>query len=195
MLHFKTDAEIERITGGLEVLAVTSTLREGDFAGFRRIASSFLSQYGDGAVLLVADRDGHQLFSSSTTDTASLPTRNNLEIVKKVFTTRAPQYSNLFVGSTAKRAIITVEVPVVRGEEVVYEISFSPPIELFQAIVVVPEITDALRPLDGTLSPSAMATMCSIPIATEVRASPIVSGAPVARITASGRPGRSAREE
>jgi two-component sensor histidine kinase len=141
-IRFVLDAEIERITGGLEVLAVTSTLRDGDFAGFRSIASGFLSQYGDGAVLLVADRDGRQLFSSSTPDTASLPTRNNLEIVRKVFTTRAPQYSNLFVGSTAKRAIITVEVPVVRGEEVVYDISFSPPIDLFQSIL------DRQRPND-----------------------------------------------
>jgi two-component sensor histidine kinase len=141
-IRFVLDAEIERITGGLEVLAVTGTLHEGDFAGFRSVASGFLGQYGEGAVLLVADRDGRQLYSSSTTDTASLPTRNNLDIVRKVFTTKAPQYSNLFVGSTARRPIITVEVPVLRGDEVIYEISFSPPIGLFQSIL------DRQRPSD-----------------------------------------------
>ena len=33
------DAEIQRMTGGLQVLALTTTLRGGDFEGFRSIAS------------------------------------------------------------------------------------------------------------------------------------------------------------
>src|SRR6266704_6851919 len=35
------DAEIQRMTGGLEVLALTNALREGDFGNFRRIAWAF----------------------------------------------------------------------------------------------------------------------------------------------------------
>ena len=85
--------------------------------------------------MLVADRDGRQLFSSVTTDTASLPPRNNRDIVEKVFATRSPQYSNLFIGAVKKRLIVTVEVPVFRDGEVVSVISFSPPIEIFQAII------------------------------------------------------------
>ena len=34
-----------------------------------------------------------------------------------------------------KRLIVTVEVPVIRDGEVIYDISFSPPIEIFQAII------------------------------------------------------------
>ena len=85
--------------------------------------------------MLVADREGRQLFSSVTPDTASLPLRNNREIVEKVFATRKPQYSNLFVGAVKKQLIVTVEVPVIRDGEVLYDISFSPPIEIFQAII------------------------------------------------------------
>lgn len=129
------DAEVTRMTGGLEVLALTDTVRNGDFNGFRRIASGFLEQYGEGGALLVADREGRQLFSSTNPDTASLPPRNNREIVTKVFATKAPQYSNLFMGSTNKRPIVTVEVPVLRDGEVIYDISFSPPIEIFQSIL------------------------------------------------------------
>ena len=36
------DAEIQRMTGGLGVLALTTALREGDFGNFRRIALGFL---------------------------------------------------------------------------------------------------------------------------------------------------------
>ena len=123
------DAEVQRMTGGLQVLALTNSLRNGDFESFRRIALGFLDQYGKDGVILVADRDGRQLFSSVTTDTASLPPRNNRDIVEKVFATKQPQYSDLFVGAVKKRQIITVEVPVIRDGNVIYVISFSPPIE------------------------------------------------------------------
>ncbi|ERF84405.1 MAG: tryptophan-rich sensory protein [Bradyrhizobium sp. DFCI-1] len=129
------DAEMQRMTGGLQVLALTNSLRNSDFGSFRRVAVGFLDQYGKDGVVLVADRSGRQAFSSLTPDTADLPPRNNLEIVEKVFATRQPQYSNLFFGQVKQRLIITVEVPVIRDGEVLYDISFSPPIEIFQAII------------------------------------------------------------
>ncbi len=129
------DAEMQRMTGGLQVLALTNALRNGNFDDFRRIASGVLEQYGKDGVILVSDRDGRQLFSSLTSDTAGLPPRNNREIVERVFITKRPQYSNLFIGVVKHRWIVTVEVPVIRDGEVVYDISFSPPIDMFQAIV------------------------------------------------------------
>jgi two-component sensor histidine kinase len=130
------DAEIQRMTGGLQVLALTNALRNGNFDDFRRIALGFLDQYGKDGVILVADREGRQLFSTATTtDTASLPLRNNREIVEKVFSTKHPQYSNLFVGAVKHQLIVTVEVPVLRDGEVLYDISFSPPIDMFQTMV------------------------------------------------------------
>jgi two-component sensor histidine kinase len=129
------DAEIQRMTGGLQVLALTRPLRNGDFEGFRGIASGFLDQYGGEGVVLVADREGHLLFSSAAPDSANLPSRNNREIVEKVFATKSPQYSNLFTGVVTKRPLVTVEVPVLRDGEVLYDISFGPPLEIFQAII------------------------------------------------------------
>ncbi len=136
------DSEVKRMTGGLEVLALTNTLRDGNFGGFRHMSSGFLEQYGKDGILLVADREGRQLFFSATPDTSHLPPRNNREIVEKVFATKLPQYSNLFLGATSKRPIVTVEVPVLRDGEVIYDISFSPPIEIFQSIL------DKQRPSD-----------------------------------------------
>jgi two-component sensor histidine kinase len=129
------DAEVQRMTGALQVLALTNPLREGDFKAFHRICEGFLDQYPEGGVVLVANREGHQLYSSVASDTAGLPPRNNLDIVQKVFATKRLQYSNLFIGAVKKKQIVTVEVPVFRGGEVVYDISFSPPIEIFQAII------------------------------------------------------------
>jgi two-component sensor histidine kinase len=129
------DAEMERMTGALQVLSLTNPLREGDFEAFRRIVRGFLDQYRDSGVVLVADREGRQLFSSVTPDTAVVPLRNNRAIVEKVFATKRLQYSNLFIGAVKKQPIVTVEVPVFRDGEVVYDLSFSPPVEIFQAII------------------------------------------------------------
>jgi hypothetical protein len=129
------DAEMQRMTGALQVLSLTNALRDRDFEGFRRIAQGFLDQYGEGGVILVADRDGRQVFSSVTRDAASLPLRNNRAIVDRVFAEKKPVYSNLFLGAVKNRLIVTVEVPVVLDGEMLFDISFSPPIEIFQAMV------------------------------------------------------------
>jgi two-component sensor histidine kinase len=145
------DAEMQRMTGGLQVLAMTDTLKNGDFEAFRRIALGFLEQYGKGGVLLVADRKGQMLFSSLTRNNAELPARNNHEIVERVFLTKRPQYSNLFVGAAKHTDIVTVEVPVLRDDEVIYDISFTPPIETFQHILEAQRPSEAwtLSILDG----------------------------------------------
>ena len=129
------DAEMLRMTGGMQVFSLTNSVRNGDFEDFRRTALGFLDQYAKDGVVLVADREGRQLFSSANPDTASLPVRNNREIVEKVFATKSPQYSDLFLGAVKQRPIVTVEVPVIRDGEVLYVISFSPPIEIFQTII------------------------------------------------------------
>jgi two-component sensor histidine kinase len=129
------DAELQRITGSLRVLSLTNSLRRGDFEAFRRNASGFLEQYPPGGVILIADRNGRQVFSSLTTDAASLLPPNNLDRVKKVFETGQPVYSNLSTGSGGDKFILTVEVPAFDKGEVIYDICFSPPISIFQNIL------------------------------------------------------------
>jgi two-component sensor histidine kinase len=129
------DAELQRITGSLQVLALTNSLRSGDFDSFRRIATGFLEQYPPGAVLLIADRDGRQLFSTLTAHTATLPRRSNLDVVRKVFDTGRPVYSNLFIGSVLQKPILTVEVPAMVDGKVLYDISFTPPAQIFQSML------------------------------------------------------------
>jgi two-component sensor histidine kinase len=129
------DSEVQRMTGGLQVLALTNSLRNDDFQNFRRIALGFLDQYGKGGLVLISDRKGRLLFSSAAQDTAGLPPRGNLEIVEKVFATRVAQYSDLFTGAINGRQVLTVEVPVLRDGEVIYDLCFSPPISIFQDLV------------------------------------------------------------
>ena len=134
-VRFTLDAEMRRMTGSLQVLSLTNALRSGDFAGFGVMAAGFLDQYGKDGVILVADHEGHILFPLSGPDGAMPAQRNNVGIVHKVFATGQPQYSNLFYGVVKKKLIMSVDVPVMRDGRVVYDISFSPPLEMFQSMV------------------------------------------------------------
>jgi two-component sensor histidine kinase len=134
-IRFTLDAEMRRMTGGLQVLALTTALRNGDFANFSGMATGFLEQYGKDGVILVANRPGQLLFSSLTPDAAELPARNNRAIVERVFATKHPQYSNAFLGAVKKATVLTVDVPVFRGGDVIYDICFSPPLQMFQNVV------------------------------------------------------------
>lgn len=128
------DAEVQRMTGGLRVLTLSRALNDGNFEDFRTAASGFLAQYGEGGLLLISDRHGNPLFSSRIQD-QELPAHNNREIVERVFASKTPQYSDLFMSSVSKRLMVTIEVPVIRDGEVLYDISFSPPLEIFQQLI------------------------------------------------------------
>jgi two-component sensor histidine kinase len=154
-IRFTLDSEIRRMTGGLQVLALTNALRNGDFDSFGSMAAGFLEQYGKDGLILVANRDSQILFSSLAPEGSSLPLRNNRELVRKVFSTKQPQYSNLFVGAIESKLIMTVDVPVFRDDAVAYDISFSPPLEIFQHLVEKqrpgPEWTVTLLDGEGTV--------------------------------------------
>ena len=93
------DSEMQRMTGGLQVLALTNSLRNDDFDELPPHRDRLPRPVWQGrrraglrpqrpAVVLLGDED-----------TASLPPRNNREIVEKVFATKSPQYSDLFTGA------------------------------------------------------------------------------------------------
>lgn len=134
-LRIVLDAEMQRITGSLHIVSLTTSLRTGDFDRFRRIADGFLAQYPPGGAMIIADRSGKQLFSTSTTDVSKLPPRNNMDVVRKVFDTGKPVFSNVFMGSGINRQILTVEVPVVVDDQVLYDISFLLPTAMFQTMI------------------------------------------------------------
>ena len=134
-LRIVLDAEMRRITGSLAVLSLTNSLRSGDFERFRRVADGFLEQYPPGGTLLIADRNGKQLFSTATKDLSEAPPRNNMDVVRQVFETGKPVFSNLFLGSVINKQILTVEVPAIVDGQVVYNISFAPPMAIFQTML------------------------------------------------------------
>jgi two-component sensor histidine kinase len=129
------DAQIQGIAAGLEVLAASRSLTGGDLDAFRESVEAFQRRFPDGASVSLATRDGRQLLNSNAAPGAPLPSRVNRTSIDEVFRTGRPAYSNLFVGSVSHQHIITVSVPVVRNGAVIYELSFNPPLSLFQDLI------------------------------------------------------------
>lgn len=128
------DTEVQGITLALEVLADSRALQNDDLSGFRNNAATFLRRYPTSTISL-ADRNGGQVLNTGIPAGQPLPPRANLESIEAVFRTGQPAYSNLFTGSVTKQRIVTVSVPVMRDGQVVYEMGFNPPLEMFQHII------------------------------------------------------------
>ncbi len=133
--RFVLDSEVKSMTAGLQVLALSTALQRDDFENFRRNAEAFLSQFPESQSIVIADRDGRQVFDSRAAPSAVLPVRTTRTGAGEVFQTRRPAYSPLFAGSISKDLIITITVPVFRNGEVVYDLSFNPSLAEFQRII------------------------------------------------------------
>ncbi len=129
------DREMQGILSGLTVLASSDALARDDFVVFRRRAQAFLSQFPDHPSIVIGDRAGRQVFNSSEAPDAVLPPRTPREERDIVFQTGKPAFSPLFIGSVSRRPIVTVTVPVFRDGEVIYDLSFNPPQQIFQKII------------------------------------------------------------
>src|SRR5262245_46549741 len=125
------DRELQNLIAALQVLALSPALQSADWAAFQHEADRFLSRYRAGHTIVIADRSGQQVFNSGLAEGAALPSKSDIESVRIVFESGAPYVSNVFIGAVAKRPIFTVNVPIFRGAEVIYDLSFDPPVERF----------------------------------------------------------------
>ena len=129
------DREMQGIVSGLTVLAGSDSLSRGDLESFRSRARAFLAQFPENPSIVIGDREGRQVFNSSRPAGEPLPPRTVRGNRDEVFRTHKPVFSELFTGSVSNRPIVTVAVPVFRNGEVVYDLSFNPPLEIFQRII------------------------------------------------------------
>lgn len=136
------DREMQGIASGLTVLASSDSLAREDFEVFRARTRAFLSQYPGTPSIVIGDRAGRQVFNFAIPAGTPLPPRTQCETRDEVFRTRKPAFSPVFVGSVSKQPIVTVTVPVFRGEDVVYDLSFNPPLEIFQRIIGQQKLSD-----------------------------------------------------
>src|SRR5947207_10862694 len=117
------DRQISAIQAGLQVLAVSPSLQEGDFSTFDQQMRSALKIRGTSIVL--HDTKGQQLISTNRPFGESLPRATNTEMHDRIVATGKPQISDLIMGAVLRRPILVVGVPVFRDGNVVYVLAMG----------------------------------------------------------------------
>jgi signal transduction histidine kinase/ActR/RegA family two-component response regulator len=127
------DRQISSIQAELQVLAVSPSLREGDFPAFDRQMRAALEIRGTSIVL--HDTRGQQLLSTNRPFGEPLPPATNTEMHDRVVATGKPQISDLVIGAVLRRPILVVGVPVFRDGQVVYVLAMGIGPEILGALL------------------------------------------------------------
>jgi two-component sensor histidine kinase len=121
-LEATIDREISRHLLLAKQLAQSRSLLDGDFVKVWREAKDAAALL-PGTWISILDPAGRMVVHTRREPGDSLPASANSELVQKVFLTRQPQVSDLFVGATTGRTIATIDVPVFRDGIPAYVIS------------------------------------------------------------------------
>jgi Cache domain len=117
------DRQISAIEAELQVLAVSPSLRDGDFSAFDQQMRAALKIRGTSIVL--HDTKGQQLLSTNRPFGEPLPRATNTEMHDRVVATGEPQISDLIMGAVLRRPILVAGVPVFRDGQVVYVLAMG----------------------------------------------------------------------
>jgi signal transduction histidine kinase/CheY-like chemotaxis protein len=117
------DRQVSAIQAELQVLAVSPSLRDGDFSAFDKQMRAALTIRGTSIVL--HDTKGQQLLSTNRPFGEPLPRATNTEMHDRVVATGQPQISDLIMGAVLRRPILVAGVPVFRDGQVVYVLAMG----------------------------------------------------------------------
>ena len=117
------DRQVSAIQAELQVLAVSPSLRDGDFAAFDQQMRAALTIRGTSIVL--HDTKGQQLLSTNRPFGEPLPRATNTEMHDRVVATGKPQISDLIMCAVLRRPILVAGVPVFRDGQVVHVLAMG----------------------------------------------------------------------
>jgi PAS domain S-box-containing protein len=118
------DRELSSAQGALQALATSPYLLSGDLLAFYVQAGEVLRRM-PGNNLVLIDATGQQLINTLQPMGAPLPRHANLAQVRRVFQTARPVISDLHFGAISRRAMITIDVPVMQGDRVAYDLAMG----------------------------------------------------------------------
>ena len=128
------DRELVGMTVAAQVLATSQRAQSGDLAAFYRQAQEVVGNH-IGANVVLSDAQGRQVMNTFRPLGEALPMHGDPRQVRAVFATARPAVSDLYVGGVLRRPVMSVDVPVLRGERVVYALSIGEVPDRFRAIL------------------------------------------------------------
>ncbi len=129
------EREMQGVLAGMVVLANSRSLAADNFEDFRVSADAFVRQFPGKPAISIGDAQGRHLFNSAIAAGQPLPPRVKRPERELVYQTGKPTFSALFPGAVTRTHILIITVPVFRDGKVIYDLSFNPPLQLFQRII------------------------------------------------------------
>ena len=133
MVH-AVDRELVSITTAAQTLATSPYARAGDLHALREQAREMVAS-NLGATVVLSDADGRQLMNTFRPEGSALPMHGNPAQLRQVFETAKPVISDLYTGGVLRRPIMSVDVPVMNGDRVAYDLSVGEVPDRFQTIL------------------------------------------------------------
>ena len=113
------DRDLVSTTMAAQIVAASPSLKADDFATFHREATDVLPLTLISNFVL-SDRSGEQLVNTLLPYGSPLPSRGNENARRAAFETGKPVIGDLFIGTLMKRPVVSISVPIFRGQEVKY---------------------------------------------------------------------------
>lgn len=117
------DSQLLRAQSIAQSLSTSDSLLRRDFAHFHENARSAIVLTGFVTNITLKDLAGQQILNTAVTYGTPLKIVTNPEQIRDVFKTGRPSYSNVFFDPILKRLVISVDVPVIINNEIVYVLS------------------------------------------------------------------------
>ena len=117
------DREIASVQLSLQILASSPTLQQGDMQAFASQIREALKVQG--LAIGLHDTTAEEVVSTTRTYGELPPRKTNRETVDHIVRTGKPHISNLFTGTVMHRPILTVGVPVLQDDKVIYVLTMA----------------------------------------------------------------------
>lgn len=129
------DRDLHASFTALEVLALLPELQNGDMVAFKPHVDRFLARARPGTTMAVMEPDGQLILSTVAKPGAALPKRVNPVTEDAIFVQKKRRVSEVRLGTLVKRPLLSMDIPVFRGDEVVYDLAINPTREAFAGIL------------------------------------------------------------
>ncbi len=135
-LTLDVDRELLNMQASLSDLATSTAVVTDDLPTFYHEAQIFLAVAQPGADIILSDATGQEAMNTSLPLGAPLPKRDSLEAVRQVFATGRPGSAKVYQVASSDRLKITVDVPVFRYGQVVYDLALAVPPDRFSKFLL-----------------------------------------------------------
>ncbi|MBI5107370.1 MAG: diguanylate cyclase [Rhodocyclales bacterium] len=124
-LSLAVDSHLLRGMAAAQALSIAVPVARQDVAAFHQRARGVLALSQAGDIVVLSDATGQQLVNTLREFGEPLPRHGNMEVLERVFATGKPIISDIYLGGVLRKPVMSIDVPVIQGGKVAYDVSLG----------------------------------------------------------------------